>query len=96
MKKIQIVICLLFCLGHVDAQNVTSRSNEFEIDVTDPSKYVSSVIPVINWIAPLAESNYSNDVKYKIKFEIESKEPLKNVVIIIKENVESATRGRRC
>lgn len=93
MKKIIILFCTVFCTAHLWAQNVTSRSNEFEIDVTDPSKFVSSVIPVINWITPLAESNYSNDVKYKIKFEVESKEALKDIQIIIKESAESASRG---
>lgn len=93
MKKIYFLFCILFCSAQLWAQNVTSRSNEFEIDVTDPSKLVSSVIPVIKWITPLAESNYSNEAKYKIKFEVESKEALKDIQIIIKENAESSSRG---
>ena len=93
MKKITILFCIMFSAVHLWAQNVTSRSNEFEIDVTDPSKFVSSVIPVINWVTPLAESNYANDVKYKIKFEVESKEALKEIQIIIKESAETASRG---
>ncbi|MCB0498818.1 MAG: caspase family protein [Cyclobacteriaceae bacterium] len=72
---------------------MSSRTNEFEVDFSDPNKLVSSVIPVISWITPVAESNYSNENKYKIKFEIESDKPIKNIQIIIKESEESASRG---
>ena len=91
-----VYIAILFVLGtsHVlNAQNVSSRTNEFEVDFSDPNKLVSSVIPVISWITPVAESNYSNENKYKIKFEIESDKPIKNIQIIIKESEESASRG---
>lgn len=75
------------------SQNVSTRTNEFQVDFSDPKKLVSSVIPVINWITPTAESNYAGEAKYKIKFEIESSTPLKNISIIIKENPTSSSRG---
>ena len=94
--KPSVYIAILFVLGTspvLNAQNVSSRTNEFEVDFSDPNKLVSSVIPVISWITPVAESNYSNENKYKIKFEIESDKPIKNIQIIIKESEESASRG---
>lgn len=75
------------------AQNVSSRTNEFEVDFSDPKKLVTSTIPVINWITPTAETTYAQENKYKIKFEIESSTPIKNVVINIKEGVNTASRG---
>lgn len=75
------------------SQNVSTRTNEFQVDFSDPKKLVTSVIPVINWITPTAESNYAGEAKYKIKFEIESSTPLKNISIIIKENPTSSSRG---
>lgn len=94
MKRNFITISIMIlCAGNMLAQNVSTRSNVFEVDLSDPNKLVSATIPTITWVTPLAESNYANDVKYKIKFDIESKEPLKNISIIVKENAESASRG---
>lgn len=93
-NSINLTILLVLCVVCVSrAQNVSSRTNSFEVDFSDPNKLVSSVIPVISWITPVAESNYSNENKYKIKFEIESDKPIKNIQIIIKESEESASRG---
>jgi len=93
-KKNIIIICLaVFLGGNLLAQNVTSRSNDFEVDLSDPGKLVNTFIPKITWITPVAESDYSNETKYTIKFEVESKEPLKAIQIVIKESAEAAMRG---
>jgi hypothetical protein len=75
------------------AQNVSTRTSEFQIDLSDPNKKINSTIPVVSWITPTAESNYSGEQRYKIKFEIESGAPIKNIQIIIKESPESSSRG---
>jgi hypothetical protein len=75
------------------AQNVGTRTSEFEVDFSDPKKLVSTVIPVINWITPVAESSYAQETKYKIKVEVESAVPLKNITISIKESADAASRG---
>jgi hypothetical protein len=54
---------------------------------------VTTTIPVINWITPVAETTYAQENKYKIKFEIESGTPIKNITISIKEGVDQASRG---
>ena len=87
------ILLMLFAAKGLIAQNVSSRTNSFEVDFSDPNKLVSSIIPVINWITPVAESNYSSENKYKIKFEIESDKPIKSIQIIVKENEQSASRG---
>src|SRR5690349_5678692 len=89
------VLLLLFVCGVVQvlAQNVSTRTNEFEVDFSDPTKLVTTTIPVINWVTPTAETNFAGEARYKIKFEIESATPLKNISIIIEENPESASRG---
>ena len=86
------VLTMLIAL-QTRAQNVSTRTNEFEVDFSDPAKLVTTTIPVINWITPVAESNYTGITKYRIKFEIESNAPIKNISIIIKESPESALRG---
>lgn len=94
MKKIVFIFWIVvFYSGHLFAQNVTSRSTDFEIDLSDPNKVVNTFVPKIRWILPLAESDYANDSKYKIAFEVESKEALKTIQIVIKDNAEAPIRG---
>ncbi len=93
MKKLLVLLIGTTCAINLSAQNVSARTNEFAVDFSDPKKLANSVIPVINWITPTAESNFVADQKFKIKFEIESSTPIKNIQIIIKQNLESASRG---
>ncbi len=72
---------------------MSTRTNEFQVDLSDPKKVVNSVIPEIKWITPIAESSYAADPKFKIKLEIESTSPLKNITISVKETMETASRG---
>src|SRR3990170_8184975 len=75
------------------AQNVSTRTNEFEVDFSDPRKLMYTTIPVINWIAPVPETNYAQEMKFKIQIEIQSDKPLKDITIYIKENELTASRG---
>ncbi len=95
MKK-RIELALVLALGSItvlDAQNVSTRTNEFEVDFSDPKKLVTSTVPVINWMTPVAETNYAQDPKYKIKVQVESVSPIKTITLAIKESVMSASRG---
>ena len=93
MKKLLVLLIGLTSAINLSAQNVSTRTNEFEVDFSDPKKLANSVIPVINWITPTSETNFVGDQKYRIKFEIESSTPIKNIQIIIKESVETSSRG---
>src|SRR5690349_1218417 len=90
-KLLPVVLLALTSTGF--AQNVATRTNEFEVDFTDPKKVVATTIPVINWITPVAETTYAQENKYKISFEIESAKPIKTITITIKEGVDAASRG---
>jgi hypothetical protein len=74
-------------------QNVSARTNEFEVDFSDPAKLAHTTIPVINWVSPEAETNYAQEMKFKIEIEIQSDKPIKNVTIYIKESELTASRG---
>ena len=93
MKKSIIFLSSFLIVISVQAQTVTTRTNEFEVDFSDPKKLVTSTVPAINWITPSAETNYVQENKFKIKFEVESKSGLKNVTLSVKENIETASRG---
>ncbi|MCB0486833.1 MAG: caspase family protein [Cyclobacteriaceae bacterium] len=76
------------------AQNVTSRSNEFVVDYSNPAKLVeSSFVPTITWIAPLAENLYSESTKVRIAFEAACKKRIKSVTMALKESAESEIKG---
>jgi hypothetical protein len=83
-------LCSPFFLA---AQNLSTRTNDFEVDFSNSKQLVNSTIPVINWIAPVPETNYSQEAKFKIQIEIESEKPLKNIIIYIKENETTSSRG---
>lgn len=93
MKKLLILFVALAISLAAIAQNVSTRTNEFEVDFSDPKKLVASTVPVINWITPIPETSYVQESKFKVKFEVLSSSPLKSVVISIKETLQSATRG---
>lgn len=75
------------------AQNVSTRTNDFEVDFSDPKKLAYTTIPVINWITPVQETNYAQENKFKIRVEIDSDKPIKNIIINVKESEQSASRG---
>jgi Caspase domain len=94
MKKT--LLSLVFSLLSVAvamAQNVSTRTNDFEVDFSDPKKLAYTTIPVINWITPVQESNYAQENKFKIRVEIDSDKPIKNIIINVKESEQSASRG---
>lgn len=74
-------------------QNVSSRSQTFEVDLSDPKKALSSAIPSVVWISPIPETNYVQDAKFKISFEVHSTAAIKGVTINIRENELASTRG---
>ncbi len=87
------VLLLMGSLSFTQAQNVTTRSSEFEVDFSDPTKLVTTTVPVINWALPIPETSYVQESKYKIKFEVESSSPLVTVTINVKQTLETASRG---
>ena len=95
MKCRILLPCVLSVLSmsELTAQNVSSRTNEFEVDFSDPKKLVYTTIPIINWVSPIPETNYAQETKYKIEIEIVSDKPLKSITLAIRENDVSATRG---
>ncbi len=87
------LLLLVGIFSFVKAQNVTSRSSEFEVDFSDPAKLVKTTVPVINWAIPIPETSYVQTTKFKIKFEVESSTPLKGVTINVKQTAEASSRG---
>ncbi len=94
--KTKIILTLVFVAGMcslVSAQNVITRSSEFEVDFSDPKKLVTTTVPVINWAIPIPETSYVQESKYKIKLDVESSTPLKGITVNIKQTAETESRG---
>jgi hypothetical protein len=94
LTKLSLVLFAFAIVLQVHAQNVSTRTSEFEVDFSDPKKLAFATIPVINWVTPTAESSYANEKKFNIKVEVESEKPIKSITISIKEgDTNAATRG---
>lgn len=92
--KLILVTLLLTGMGSLlNAQNIITRSSEFEVDFSDPKKLVTTTVPVINWALPIPETSYVQDAKFKFKVEVESSSTLKGVTLNIKQTLETASRG---
>lgn len=91
--KNKILLSLVFASLSIPllAQNVSTRTNEFEVDLNDPKK--NTTIPVVSWSTPAAETSYAQETKFKIKVEVESDKPIKNITIYVKESENTNSRG---
>lgn len=76
------------------AQTVSARSTEFAVDLSDPKKMMYSSVPMITWVTPITDMSYSQEAKVKLKLDIVSDKPVKDVTFFVKENAQSATRGQ--
>ncbi|MFN7705186.1 MAG: caspase domain-containing protein [Chryseotalea sp.] len=95
MKTIQayLVVMLNFLVLGLQAQTVTTRSNEFTVDYTRTDKLVNTVVPIINWMVPIPETSYIDVPRFDISAEVVANGNLKAVTVYIKESVESSARA---
>lgn len=72
------------------SQNISTRSSEFNIDLKN-NALIDADIPVVNWIKPIPEINFSEDGKFHFKLTVDSENPLKSVTIEMK-NMKTGER----
>ncbi len=89
-KHVSIFLTALAFSGSVAAQNVSSRTEKFEISTKNP---VVSTVPIVNWMTPIPEISYSAEARYKIKFVVETTTPIKGITVTIRESLLTAPRG---
>ncbi|HEY0652319.1 MAG TPA: caspase family protein [Chryseosolibacter sp.] len=94
-RNVSVFLALLgLAITNAMAQNVSARTAEFDVDLSDPKKQMFSTVPSIQFILPMAEMNYSQESKFKIKLDVESDREIKDVTIYVKENEVTASRGQ--
>jgi hypothetical protein len=75
------------------AQNLSTRSHDFEIDTADGKKMKESSVPIIIWESPLNETVFHRDEKLLIKMEISSPVEIKEIHISIRPKDQPEMRG---
>lgn len=86
------VLAVLSISGLV-AQSVSTGTNEFELDLSDPKKLMHTTIPVIRWITPIAEMSYSHESTFRISMVVECSQPIKSVTLALREKENMPHRG---
>ncbi|MFZ5998911.1 MAG: caspase family protein [Bacteroidota bacterium] len=94
MKAISLLAGIVAAVSFsLSAQNVQTRSSEFEVDFSDPKNLVTTTVPVINWQSPIPETSYVQETKFKINLEVISKTAIKSLTIAIKQSLDTESRG---
>lgn len=70
------------------AQNLSTKSSEFSVDLSDPKRLPESGIPIINWLAPVNETVFLREEKLYVKFEVSASTPLKVVRLTVREKTD--------
>ncbi len=76
-------LCLIPSL--VEAQNITSKSNDVELDFSNPKKNYATSIPSIEWEEPSSPVGFAKEGWFQLKAEVKSKHPLKTVTLTVRE-----------
>lgn len=76
------------------AQNLSTKSNEFVVDLRDSKRLPESSVPIIRWLSPQNETVFLREEKLFIQFEVTSGTPLKEVRLSVREKTEIPTNNR--
>ncbi|GHN02075.1 hypothetical protein WSM22_35640 [Cytophagales bacterium WSM2-2] len=90
MKKQTLTLLLLAAFHSLLSQNVSNRTDKFEIST---KKSVVSTVPIISWLTPIPEISYSQEARYKVKFVVEATTAIKAITISLRETMLTASRG---
>lgn len=71
------------------AQNVTTRTNNFDIDL---GELKNTGVPIIRWISPDTESVYQSETTYNVKFDLSCSTPIRALQISLKDEVNAKPR----
>jgi hypothetical protein len=72
------------------AQNVTSRTSEFEVNTSDAGATVNAVVPVITWITPEKDNVFQETTSFHVILDIYSPSQLESITIAVKNKLSSS------
>ena len=82
-------VASIICNG----QNVSSRTNSTSLDFSS-GKAKNGAIPKVIWHTPENETTFLKDGKLIVSIEVESKEPLKSVVLTVRDHDTNDQKGK--
>ena len=93
MKKFIYLLMVLLISSNSIAQSIEARTDKFSVDVNQTRGLPRSVVPTLNWQAPIPDISYSEENRFKVKFTVESNSVIKNVVVNIRDYNDGTSRG---
>ena len=94
MKNVFTLFALACLVIQTLAQNFTSRTNVMALDYSDPKKTYTSTLPKITWQSPVNETVFLKEGSLTIDISIESKTPLRAVVLTLKDKATGEVLGK--
>lgn len=88
MKYPIIIFILSVYSFHIKAQTLIARTSKAVIDFSDPQKQIKSSFPKINWLTPANQTVFQRESRFLLRMFFESKDPLKQITITVKEKGE--------
>ena len=96
MKAMQVffyVSMLALCCHDTASQSVSTKSNNFSVDLTDPKNLKNTSVPIITWITPLNETVFHREGKLPVRVSIQSPVAIKTVGVSIRDKNQGESRG---
>ncbi|MFZ6010095.1 MAG: caspase family protein [Bacteroidota bacterium] len=93
MKTLLLIIISIAITTGAVSQNVSSRSHEFTVDLSDPKNLKETSVPMITWVAPANETIFLREQRLAVNVEITSPSDIKEVNLFVREKSQAATRG---
>jgi hypothetical protein len=85
------IVILLVSLHSLFAQGLSSKSNEFSLNLKKPNALTASgPLPQIVWVNPKLEYTNSTESKIEVKASIVSRSPLKEIKLIVSNSLDGS------
>ncbi len=93
MNKLFLLFVMAVCVNHSQGQSFSSKSNAMSLDYSDPNKNFTTTLPKITWQSPVNETVFLKEGNIAIELEVESKTPLKSILLMITEKTSREVKG---
>ena len=93
MNKLFLLFVMAVWVTHSQAQSFSSKSNAMALDYSDPNKNFTTTLPKITWQSPVNETVFLKEGNIAIELEVESKTPLKSILLMITEKTSREVKG---
>ena len=93
MRYTIIFALLILLTSQVCSQNLSTKSHDFKVDLSDPKNLKETSVPLIQWITPVNETVLLREPKLALTIEITSSVAIKEINLTVKEKNQAEMRG---